>query len=203
MTSIASLLQAALALLAMLQQTPNLPADARDQALALANQSVQLATLETRNPADALAMTVNIWPTAAKLRTAAYLDESGRTVHLGTGSMYYYPGASGGDDPNHFMQFIDSAISFGDLNNDGNDDAVAILKVHTPDGVTRFGAAAMLNHNGNLYEIGAAPLGISSLDEITDHRITADIFTITFSATVGAPATTQSYQLIGNRFVAR
>ena len=127
-------------------------------------------------PAD-----TSIWPTIGDLYQTAYRAADGSWVPLGDG-----------------VQFAEAAISFGDINNDGMDDAAAVIVQTASDGSTRYALAAMLNQNNILFNIADLPLG--NAVEVSSHGIGSNQITLGMKIGNGAEQT-HRYELLGNQLI--
>lgn len=95
----------------------------------------------------------SIYPNIKDLAQAAYRDANGHWVPVGSSVM-----------------LLGEYTSFGDLNKDGIDDAVVVIKKTSPLGQSYF-LAAMLNQGGVMFDVAERPLG--STIAITTHKISA------------------------------
>jgi hypothetical protein len=199
MTNIIALLQVVAALLVSLQNNPQASDAVKMQAITAANQAVALAgqaaaqTAQTPPSSQSVQAQVtvveatstgstNIWPNYNWLEQAQYIDLSGAKVLLGGTSVHLF-----GD-----------YISFGDVNNDGLDDAVVIVQRST-DGINfSYAIAVMLNQRGWLTNV--ADLALPGAPTIYDHRVLNGKFQIDMQ--VGS-ATRQVYyyKLVGSTLV--
>jgi len=158
------------------------------QAIAVANQTVQLATQATTNVPFAEPKTSGFWINIDELAQAPYLDASGNFAQLGTD-----------------VNLIEADTSFGDLNNDGYDDAAVIVEQATagnasaPGGATDYALATVLNQSGSLFNIADLALGPNV--QIFSHHIESGGI-VDLDMQIGSqPRATYQYQLVGNRLM--
>jgi len=200
--TIVALLQLALAVLTSVRGVSALPAETRNQALQAVSQAVAVATVAMSTSPRLIVEvlpTSNDWPTVEKLRAASYRTSDGNTVRLVDG-IYSYPTSGSASDPGHFVRLMDSYTSFGDLNHDNFDDAVAILKTHTPDGAETYTLAAMVNRGGGVLS-NVATVELGALANVTYHRVERAQYVIDLETAAGTRKTLK-YHLAGNRLVA-
>lgn len=131
----------------------------------------------------ASAPTGTIWTSITQLRNASYLDANGKLTPLGTG-----------------VALVESDTSFGDLNNDGYDDAAVIVQSTDSQGNTTFELAAMINQkNGTVANVADISLG-KNVQVFSHHVESAGV--IVLNAQIGnQPAATTTYQLVGNQLM--
>ena len=153
-TAITLLLQMATTLLLSIGQNNTLPIQTREQAINIAEHSIQISTQAEAMPNIKFQIPKNngIWPNALDLEQTAYRNTDGNWAPLSNN-----------------LSIVDNSISFGDINNDGLDDAAVIIKQTNSDGSLNYSLALMLNQNNILFNIADFPLGSSI--EIFNHKI--------------------------------
>lgn len=147
-----ALLQAAASLLVSVQQNPQTAPAVMQNAVALAGNTIQSVVQANAKIYFAVKENSGIWPNIDGLLNAPYLDSENNYVRLGSSVL-----------------LLQGYTSFGDLNNDGFDDAAAIVNKPAGDGTPRYFLAAMLNREKILFNIADFPLG-NSVD-IDSHRV--------------------------------
>jgi hypothetical protein len=177
-TAIAGLLQVTAALLLGVQHNPNISLAAQKQAVLVGGQVVQISTQALANINFPVPQDSSIWPNIADLQNAPYLNASGQWVQLGQG-----------------VKLVSSSTSFGDLNNDGFDDAAALVERSLPDGSSDFALAAFVYQGGILFNVADAPLGTSV--QVYDHSIQNGQLVIDMQAG-GQTRAVRHYTLLGN-----
>jgi len=109
---------------------------------------------QAKNPVNfAVRENSSIWTNITDLLSAQYLDAKGNWVRIGSG-----------------VSLLSEYTTFGDLNNDGFDDAAVIVNKPGADGAPHIFLAAMLNRGKTLFNIADFPLGNSV--HITSHQVT-------------------------------
>lgn len=182
-TAIALLLQTAMSLLTNVGQNADLPYAIREQAVLAAEHAIQISTQAEAMSRIGFSVPKNtsIWPTIGDLYQTAYRASDGKWVPLGKG-----------------VQLITSSISFGDINNDGLDDATAVVVQTASDGSTRYALAAMLNQDNILFNIADFPLG--SAVQVHSHSVENN--QIVLDMKIGnAAEQTYHYELLGNQLI--
>ena len=179
--TIALLLQLAASLLTGAKNNYHMPLAAKQQVVAMAGQTVQLSTEALAKVAFPVPQNTSIWPNYSELKNAPYLDSGDKYVQLG-----------------QTVQLLGSSVSFGDINNDGIDDAVAAVKIAAPDGSSNYFLAAMLNQGGILFNIADAPLGSNAW--IYNHRVQNGELVLDM-ATGNQASSTVRYVLLGNELM--
>jgi len=156
--SMIALLQATSALLVFAQGSRATPALMRS-AVNIGSHSVQIVA-QVRAPID-FAVTPNssIWPNINDLVNAPYLDANGNYMRLGSD-------AAGTAST---VSLLEQYTSFGDINNDGVDDAAVIVNRPNAAGTPNYFLAAMLNQGGIMFNITDYPLG--NTINITTHKV--------------------------------
>jgi hypothetical protein len=185
-TSIVALLQIAAALLTGVQNNPAIPSSTAQSVVTLASHVVQLSTQATAHVPFTVPPDPSIYPQYNDLVVSPYLAVSGTYVQLGTTSV---------------VKLENYYISFGDMNNDGLDDAGVVLKRFAPDGSVTYALGAMLNQGGILFNIADYPLG-STLPAILSHHIVDNgdyVLSMQFSSST--PAVTSTFMLLGNQLL--
>ncbi len=178
--AIATLLQITATFLLGVQHNPSASFAAQQQAVLVGSRVVQLSTQDLANIGFVVPQDNSAWPNITDLQNAPYLNAEGRWVQLGQG-----------------VQLISSSTSFGDLNDDGLDDAVALVKRSLPDGSSDFALAAFLNQGGILFNIADAPLGTGV--QVYNHSIQNGESVMDLQ--VGSQARAmRHYDLLGNVF---
>lgn len=185
LSSLATLLQVAATLLLGVQHNPSASPAMMQQAIAAANRTVQLATQATTEVPFAEPQTSGLWINIDELAQAPYLDASGKYAQLGT-----------------TVNLIEADTSFGDLNNDGHDDAAVIVQQSAPSngsGAAGYALAAVLNQNGSLFNIANMPLG-PNVQIISHEIVSGGIIELKLQIGNQPPATYQ-YELVGNQLM--
>ena len=150
-TTILAMLQSAVSLLSLAQGNQTTPVMAQ-KAVDLAENAVQ-AAVQAKAPLNfAVKENDGIWPNVDDLLNAPYLDSNNNWVPLG-----------------QTVSLVTESISFGDINNDGLDDAAVVVNKPGADGSANYFLAAMLNHGKILFNIADAPLGKSV--NVDSHRV--------------------------------
>lgn len=169
-SALLALLQAAAAVLAFAQSHAATASPTLTQsAINFGSNTVQIVT-QAAAPIDfQVPPNDSVWPNIKDLSNAPYIDGPGQWTHLGA-----------------TVQLLPEYTSFGDLNNDGMDDAAAIVDRPTASGAQNYFLAAMLNQGGIMFNIADFPLG-SNLD-IASHTISNDV----------AWLNSDRYELLGN-----
>ncbi len=169
-STVALLLQLAASLLTGAKNNPS------PQIVAVAAQTIQLSTQALAFAQGQINFPVpqnaSIWPTVAELQVAPYVDARGGYVQLGAG-----------------VQLDSATVSFGDLNGDGYDDAMVIVKRMKANGSTESDLAAMLNQGGIMFNIADTPLGDNV--HVESHHIKNGEFILN----------TNHYVLLGNQLL--
>ena len=182
-TAITLLLQAATTILLSVGRNTALPISAREQAVNIAQHSIQLVTQAEAMPEINFTIPNNndIYPNATDLVQTAYRGLDGKWVPFGKN-----------------LSIVDNSISFGDINNDGIDDAVVLVKRTASNGNSDYALAFMLNQNNILFNITDVLLGSSV--QIFNHRITNNEFSVDLQIGNGLKKT-YNYELLGNQAV--
>lgn len=149
--AILSLLQITAAMLTTAQGGA-MPAANVQSIITISQHSIQLAAQSEANIPFTVTPNNSMYPNINDLDSAAYRDTNGNWVTLGPSVIL-----SGGD------------TSFGDLNNDGIDDAAVVVNKPDAEGNPHYFLDAMLNQGGVMFDIAELPLGTT--DNITTHRI--------------------------------
>ncbi len=145
------MLQSAVSLLSFAQGSQTTPAMAQ-KAVDLAENAIQ-AVVQAKAPVNfAVKENDGIWPNVDDLLNAPYLDSNNSWVPLG-----------------RTVSLVTESISFGDINNDGLDDAAVVVNRPGTGGSANYFLAAMLNHGKILFNIADVPLGKSV--NVDSHRI--------------------------------
>lgn len=166
-------------LLNIQNNSSRISAAVQEQAVRAASQAVQLGSQALKpNSGFAEISHTSIWPNSGQLQESLYLNYYGRRVPLGT-----------------MVQFVGSAISFGDMNGDNIDDAIVFVKTVSDTNGVMYKIAMMLNQGGILFNITSVDLG-NSLD-VYSHSIEANEFIVDMQAGSGARET-RYYKLVGN-----
>ncbi len=190
-TILATLLQLTTALL-LSAQNPNVPADLRTQAFALASQAFQL--YQSAGQVQVTQVPVSLrhspWLNAQELVNAEYFDQAGNKFRLMDGN---YTSAYSS------AEFQQQYISFGDLNHDNLDDAVVILRESLAAQPARYILAAVLNMDNGM-TLNAANLDLGREIQIFDHRVQEGKFKID-TQTDGQPRQTRQYELRNGKLV--
>lgn len=181
-TVVASLLQITAAFLMGVQHNPQATLTTQEQAVLTASHVVQLSEQAIADIPFNVPQNDSNWPNIHDVDNAPYLNSQGNFVQLGQG-----------------VDLISSNISFGDINGDGVDDAVVLVRQYSPVGTPSYALAALINQGGILFNIADAPLG--STTTIYDHQIANGVLTIDLQ-TATQPRETLHYTLLGNDFSA-
>ena len=153
-------------------QNHTLPPEVLQSTVNLGSNTVQLVT-QAAAPIDfPVPQNDSIWPNAKDLLRAPYLNAPGHWSPLGSA-----------------VQLMQADTSFGDLNQDGLDDAAVIVDRPSA-GAAHYYLAAMLNQGGILFNIADYPLG-SSLTVAT-HTISNGVAWVNGTG----------YRLLGNTLLA-
>jgi hypothetical protein len=146
-----ALLQTAASLLASAQNPQATPASMQ-KAVNLAGNAIQ-AVVQAKAPINfSVKENDGIWPNIDGLLNAPYLDSKNDLVRLGK-----------------TVLLVTEYTSFGDINNDGLDDAAVVVNKPDTDGTAHYFLAAMLNHGNILFNIADLSLGNSV--NIDSHRV--------------------------------
>lgn len=182
--SFAPLLQAAAALLLGVQNNPQVPQAAVQQAIATASLTVQMATEAQAISQIHFSVPMNhasIWTTIDDLRQAAYLDVNGNYTPQGTS-----------------VGLREADTSFGPLNNDGLDDAAIFVQRTDARGNTTTALGAMINLNGMTFNIADRTLG-KNVQIFSHHVVGGGVIELTMN--VDGARATYRYQLVGNELL--
>ncbi len=182
-TSIIALLQITTSILLALRGSPQTDIALQRQVLLVANRVVQFSFQATAPFPENYAPIPNRgrWPTAADLEHSLYLS----------GDKYIPLGAN--------MQMLPSYASFGDLNGDGADDAVVVVRETPASGGVSYALAVMLNQGGMLFNI--TDIAIANLSNIDSHRIESGRFNL--GEKNGKNDVVSHYELWGNQLIKR
>ncbi len=145
------MLQSAASLLSFAQGSQATPVMAQ-KAVNLAGNAIQAVVQAKALVNFTVKENDGIWPNVDDLLNAPYLDSNGNFVTLG-----------------RTVELVTESISFGDINNDGLDDAAVVVNKPGTDGSAHYFLAAMLNHGNILFNIAEVPLGNSV--NADSHRI--------------------------------
>lgn len=182
LASLAALLNLTAALLTGVQNNTQTSPAAAQQAVAIANQTVQLSTQAMATIPFAVPRKSGIWTNIDDVKSAPYLDFTNRYTPLGKA-----------------VSLIEEDTSFGDLNNDGFDDAAVVVQRTDANGATTIALAAVLNQSGSMFNIADLPLG-KTVEIFSHHVISNGIIELDIQADGGSRAI-RHYQLIGNQIV--
>ncbi len=150
-TSLLALLQAAASLLTA-AQSPAATAAIQQGAVKFGNNAVQVVTQAAAPINFTVAKNDGIWPNISDLMRAPYIDAAGHWAPLGK-----------------TVRLVQKDTSFGDINNDGLDDAAVVVNRPSADGSANYFLAAMLNQGGIMFNIADFSLGTHA--NITSHSI--------------------------------
>jgi hypothetical protein len=181
-TIISGLLQAALSVLLVVQQHPNAPQVTQQQAIAIAGQTIEIATEMQANTVFPGKTNIGIWTTTNDLEGALYLDTNGK----------YVPN-------NSSVGLLEGDTSFGDLNGDGYDDAATIVQRTDANGNTTMALAAILNFGKTMFNVADLTLG-KNVQVFSHHILSGSVIEFDMQIDAG-PRTTYHYQLVGNKLV--
>lgn len=182
-TTIVVLLQMAASLLAGAHNNPAVSAATDAQIVALGNRTVQIAVQAIAPINFTVPANGSIWPNVNELLAAPYLDASGKYVPQGSSA-----------------KLDQGSISFGDLNNDGLDDAAAIVTRPAAGGATESVLAMFINQDNIMFNIADLSLGTSPVTLYSHYVVSGGLLTMDMQAAGGARATT-TYQLLGDRIL--
>lgn len=176
---IADLLRISMSLLLAVQNSPQTSDRLMNQALASVSQAVQLSSqvlnYDEKNHQTA---SKSIWPNYDQLLSASYLNRDGERVALGDG-----------------VWLVGDSLSFGDMNEDGLDDAVVVLKMDDRKGGSDYWLGVMLNKAGVLFNIVNKPIGKNV--KIYSHHVESGRFTVDMKVDSSARKI-YHFKLIGN-----
>jgi hypothetical protein len=182
-TAIALLLQAATTILLSIGQNNSLPVATKMNAINIVEHSIQIATqAEAMNDIHfQIPKNNGIWPSALDLKQTAYRGTNG----------FWAPISNN-------LSIVGETISFGDINNDGFDDAAVVMKQINPDKSANYFLALMLNQGNILFNIANIQLGSSV--QIFGHKITNN--KILYDMKIGNSAKkVYNYELLGNQVI--
>jgi hypothetical protein len=182
-TTIALLLQITSSLLSGAHNNAAMSATTTAQVVALGNRTVQIAAQAIAPVNFAVPANNSIWPNVNDLLAAPYLDAHGNYVQEGSSA-----------------KLDQGSISFGDLNNDGLDDAAAIVTRPAPGDATESVLAMFINQNNIMFNIADLSLGTAPVTIYSHHVVSGGLLTIDMQAAGGMRATT-TYQLLGNQIL--
>jgi hypothetical protein len=173
-----------MSLLSGAHNNPAMSATSTAQIVALGNRTVQIAA-QTIAPINFVVPANNsIWPNVTDLLVAPYITANGSYVHQSPTT----------------VQLDQSSISFGDLNNDGLDDAVAIVTRPAASGATENDIAMFINQNNIMFNIADLSLGIAPVTVYSHHVVSGGLLTMDMQVTGQARATT-TYRLLGDQIL--
>lgn len=176
------LLQATASLLSGAHNNPAVSSTTAAQLVTLGSRTVQLAVQATAPIDFAVPANKSIWPNVVELLSAPYIDANGK---------YVREGAS--------VELDQGSLSFGDLNNDGFDDAVALVTQRQNDGSTKSVLAAFLNQGGIMFNIADMPLGVAPV-ELYSHNVVGGLIVMNMKVGGQSRATT-TYRLLGDEIL--
>jgi len=179
-----ALLQVTASFLIGIEHNPQATPAMQEQAVAVASRVIQIGTQAVAEIPFTVPQNNSAWPNIEDVMNAPYRNAQGGWAQVGQG-----------------VQVISSSTSFGDLNNDGLDDAVVLVEQSSATGPSHFALAALLNQGGILFNIADVPLGTSAPD-ILSHSIQNGEFVLATRNVSGATTTTE-YMLLGNSFSAQ
>jgi len=200
MTDLIALLQTVALLLGTLQGNPGLPSDVQQNILNLATEAVQVSKERLANQGtitatgqtsggDTITAAVEVvtpivndplksyWPNYERLTQSYYTDLNQNQVL-----------------PGNIVQPRYEHLSFGDLNNDGRDDAMVIVERIADNGTIIQSLAPMINSGNSLVNIDNLTLGYNVA--VYSHRITNGRYKL--EASVDGTTFTRYYQLFGD-----
>ena len=169
--SLLALLQAAASVLTFAQGHTATTAFAQ-QAVSFGSNAVQVVTQAAAPVGFPVPRNNSIWPNIQDLAGAPYIDASGHWVQLG-----------------QTVQLAPQYTSFGDLNNDGVDDAAVIVNRPSSGGAPNYFLAAMLNQGGIMFNVADFPLGTSI--NIASHSVAGEAILLN----------NERYELLGNTII--
>ena len=181
-TTIALLLQMTASILSGAHNHPAVTAATDIKLIALGNRTVQIATQALAPINFAVPANDSMWPNVTDLLAAPYLAANGTYVRQGLSA-----------------KLDQGSISFGDLNNDGFDDAAAIVTRPTAAGTTESVLAMFINQNNIMFNIADLSLGTSSVT-VYSHHVVSGLLTMDMQIAGGARATS-TYQLLGDQIL--
>lgn len=182
-TAITLLLQVATTILLNIGQNNSLPVATKMNAINVVEHSIQIATqAEAMNDIHfQIPKNNGIWPNALDLKQTAYRETNGSWAPISNN-----------------LSIVDNTISFGDINNDGFDDASVVIKQVNPDKSVNYFLALMLNQGNILFNIANVQLGSSI--QIFDHKIMNN--EISYDMQIGNSAQkVYNYELFGNQAI--
>jgi hypothetical protein len=186
-TNTIPLLFSALASLLMsMQSNSHVSSATLQEAVALTNQSIQIAAQVEAAPRINFPVTPNngFQPNITDVYNSAFLDPNGNYVQLSPTAV-----------------LIPGDTSFGDLNGDGVDDAAVVVQEMDANGNWSTQLAALLNQGGVMFNIADAELaaGTSTL-QIFSHNIVGGEVVLNMQVGNG-PIETSTYMLVGEQLV--
>lgn len=183
--TIATLLQLVVSLLTGAQHSAVMTPSTTEATVAIAGRAIQLSAQAEAMPKIGFTIPPNDSnaPNMKDLMQTAYIDETGA----------YVP-AVGAD-----VGVVQGDTSFGDLNDDGFDDAVTVVQRTDSSGNTTFALATMLNQGSIMFNINDVPLG-STVQVYSHNIVQGGDFVINMSVD-GAAAQTSTYYLLGDQLL--
>jgi hypothetical protein len=184
-STIAILLQLVASLLTGAQHSATMTPSTKQATVAIASRAVQLSAQAEAMPKIGFAIPPNDSnaPSIKDLLQAAYIDPTGAYVPVADSD----------------VALIQGDTSFGDLNADGFDDAVAVVQRTNAAGNTTFALATLLNQGGMMFNIDDVPLG-STVQVYSHNIVQGGDFVINMSID-GAAAQTSTYYLLGDELM--
>lgn len=171
------------ALLTGAQHDPSMSATTTAQIVSLGSRTVQIATQAAAPISFVVPANNSIWPNLNDVLVAPYLDANGKYVRQGASA-----------------KLDQGSLSFGDLNDDGLDDAAAIVTRPAANGATESVLAMFLNQKSIMFNIADLSLGTSPVTLYSHHVVSNGLFEIDMQAAGGARATA-TYMLLGNQIL--
>lgn len=175
------ILQATASLLSGAQNNTTMSSSTTAQLVALGSRTVQIVTQASAKIDFTVAENSSTWPNLTELLAAPYLD---------AGNNYVQQGST--------VKLDQGSISFGDLNNDGLDDAAAIVERTTANGATEHAIAAFINQGGIMFNVADLSLGTLPVTIYSHHVVSDGVLSIDMQTTGQSRATT-TYSLLGNQ----
>jgi hypothetical protein len=184
-STIATLLQLVVSLLAGAQHNAAMAPSTTKATIAIASRAIQLSAQVEAMPKIPFAIPPNDSndPNMKDLMQSAYIGSNGA----------YVPAVGAG------VGIVQGDTSFGDLNDDGYDDAVTVVQRTDMAGNTTFALAAMLNQGGMMFNIDDVPLG--STVQVYSHNIVQGGDLVINMSVNGAAAATSTYYLLGDELL--
>jgi hypothetical protein len=173
----------------LLQLTASLLMGAHSHSQTVQKQIIQVSQKSIQLSAEAIGMSHvtfaipqnnSIWPSAVEVDYAPYLDTNGTYVHEGTN-----------------VKTLDQYLSFGDMNNDGLDDAAVLVQKIDANGKSTYALATVLNEGTIFFNIADFDLGATE-PQIASHAIVNGKLVLSIQKG-DTSYTTSTYELFGDQ----